>query len=119
MLTHTHTGSRPNWASHAGRPITTTGSEPIRIHGRSLTDQTPEVPALIQCGHGTIPRHDFPSSTSQPPFLLSLLSYPYDNVGNRVSMRDVMGLHSYGYDKLYRLKAVDYPAAPDQTYTYT
>jgi RHS repeat-associated protein len=33
-------------------------------------------------------------------------------------MRDGMGLSSYGYDKLYRLTSVDYPAAPDQTYTY-
>lgn len=49
---------------------------------------------------------------------LSFFEYTYDNMNNRLSMRDTLGLHSYGYDKLYRLKTVNYPASPDQTYTY-
>ena len=42
----------------------------------------------------------------------------YDKMNNRVSMREVTGLHQYGYDKLYRLTSVDYARYPDQAYSY-
>jgi len=33
-------------------------------------------------------------------------SYTYDNVGNRLSLTDEHGVHSYGYDNVYRLGRV-------------
>ena len=49
---------------------------------------------------------------------LNYFKYGYDKMNNRVSMREVTGLHQYGYDKLYRLKTVDYARYPDQAYSY-
>lgn len=53
--------------------------------------------------------------------VLQSFGYTYDNVGNRKTMTDAAGLHTYGYDPLYQLTTVDYPAsfgAPDITYNY-
>jgi len=44
---------------------------------------------------------------------VSARSYGYDNVGNRVSMEDLNGTHSYSYDDAYRLTGVSY--APGNT----
>ena len=118
MMTHTHTGSeRPNWASHAGRPITTTGSErPICKHGRSLTDQTPGVPATNQCGHDTIPRRE----SSSVPFPILHLSYPYDARDNRLTMdRSDVGISKYSYDETSQLVKAELPWNGTQNYVYT
>jgi RHS repeat-associated protein len=38
-------------------------------------------------------------------------TYTYDNAGNRTSMTDWAGTHSYGYDNLHRLISAVHPAA--------
>ncbi len=42
-------------------------------------------------------------------------SYTYDNIGNRLTMTDSLGIHNYGYDKLYRLTQA---TLPSETFTY-
>ena len=47
--------------------------------------------------------------------------YTYDNVGNRNTMTDPTGLHTYGYDPLYQLTSADYPENTsnlDETFLY-
>ena len=40
---------------------------------------------------------------------IAVFTYTLDAVGNRLSMYDLDGLTSYGYDDLYRLTQVSYP----------
>ena len=47
--------------------------------------------------------------------ILSQYDYTYDRVGNRVSMEDSAGTHSYTYDELYRLLGVSDPL---EVFTY-
>ena len=44
----------------------------------------------------------------------------YDRVGNRVSVADSAGVHSFSYDPLYRLIVATHPSgsSPAETYTY-
>jgi RHS repeat-associated protein len=49
---------------------------------------------------------------------ISSFQYEYDNVGNRSSMSDNEGLHSYQYDKKYQVVRVDYPDGSYRAYTY-
>jgi len=49
------------------------------------------------------------------------LSYTYDALGNRTSLTDRLGLHTYAYDALNRLTSADHPLAsglPDEAFTY-
>jgi RHS repeat-associated protein len=50
--------------------------------------------------------------------ILCKFEYTYDNVGNRLSMKDNLGLHQYSYDKLYRLTKVKYPYGREVEYQY-
>ena len=47
-------------------------------------------------------------------------SYSHDKVGNRTSMTDLSGTHTYGYDQLYRLisAAHSQPTNPADLYTF-
>jgi RHS repeat-associated protein len=47
-------------------------------------------------------------------------SYSHDKVGNRTSMTDLSGTHTYGYDQLYRLISATHPqpANPAELYTF-
>ena len=47
-------------------------------------------------------------------------SYSHDKVGNRTSMTDLSGTHTYGYDQLYRLisAAHSQPTNPEDLYTF-
>ena len=49
---------------------------------------------------------------------LSSYGYSFDAVGNRVSMTDLSGGHSYSYDSLYRLIEALHPAIPSEDFTY-
>jgi RHS repeat-associated protein len=50
--------------------------------------------------------------------LLAGFNYTYDKVGNRKTMADARGTHTYHYDDLYRLTQVDYPEGRTQRWTY-
>jgi len=41
---------------------------------------------------------------------IAFANYNYDPAGNRTSMQDLTGTHSYGYDDLHRLITADHPA---------
>jgi len=41
---------------------------------------------------------------------IAFANYNYDQAGNRTSMQDLAGTHSYGYDDLHRLITADHPA---------
>ena len=45
-------------------------------------------------------------------------SYTLNKVGNRLTMTNSEGTHSYTYDNSYQLTDVDYPTTPDQHYDY-
>ncbi len=45
-------------------------------------------------------------------------SYAYDSVGNRLSLMDNEGTHTYTYDNDYRLTSVVYPAGTKLEYSY-
>ena len=52
---------------------------------------------------------------------IEALTYAYDLAGNRSSLTDRLGLHTYGYDALNRLRSADHPATgpwPDEAFTY-
>ena len=55
---------------------------------------------------------------SSEQYVTEVPAMPSLLLNNRVSMREVTGLHQYGYDKLHRLTTVDYPRYPDQAYSY-
>jgi RHS repeat-associated protein len=80
-------------------------SYPNRIESRRVYDQANRLTELRNVR--------LPSQAA-----LNYFKYGYDKMNNRVSMREVTGLHQYGYDKLYRLTTVDYPRYPDQAYSY-
>lgn len=44
------------------------------------------------------------------PSSLAAFAYTYDALGNRLTMADATGAHSYTYDPLSQLMAVDYPS---------
>ena len=50
--------------------------------------------------------------------VISSFSYTHDNVGNRLTMTEVPGPHSYSYDDIYRLLGASHPSAPTESYTY-
>ena len=50
--------------------------------------------------------------------VISSFSYTHDNVGNRLTMTEVSGAHSYSYDDIYRLLSAAHPAASTESYTY-
>ena len=53
--------------------------------------------------------------------IISEFSYTHDDVGNRTTMTTEDGTHTYSYDKIYELTAVNYPAGSsfsDQTFHY-
>ncbi len=56
--------------------------------------------------------------TSTVSGTLAVFTYTLDAVGNRLSMQDLDGLTSYGYDSLYRLTSVTYPNAEQVVYAY-
>jgi len=41
---------------------------------------------------------------------IAFANYTYDPAGNRISMQDLAGYHSYAYDDLHRLISADHPA---------
>ncbi|MBI5744915.1 MAG: RHS repeat protein [Elusimicrobia bacterium] len=43
--------------------------------------------------------------------IIAEANYAYDNAGNRTSMTDTAGQHSYGYDDLHRLTSANHPTA--------
>jgi len=45
-------------------------------------------------------------------------TYTLDDVGNRETMVDSAGTHSYTYDDIYQLTDMDYPSSDDQEYVY-
>ncbi len=51
---------------------------------------------------------------------LSNFAYTYDELGNRQTMTDAVGLHTYGYDTLSQLTSSDEPVGgtPDLTFQY-
>ena len=49
---------------------------------------------------------------------LQLIIYTYDKVGNRKTMTDARGTHTYHYDAEYRLTGVDYPEGRTQRWAY-
>lgn len=49
---------------------------------------------------------------------ISSFIYTHDNVGNRLTMTDSEGTHTYTYDDIYRLKIADHPTQTDEAYTY-
>lgn len=49
---------------------------------------------------------------------LSEFSYAYDKVGNRLSMEDEAGIHTYTYDVSDQLLSADHPVFPDETFSY-
>jgi RHS repeat-associated protein len=46
-------------------------------------------------------------------------SYSHDKVGNRTSMTDLSGTHTYGYDQLYRLISAAHPQPTNPAELYT
>ncbi len=58
------------------------------------------------------------TSLTNPSLQLPQSAYTYDAVGNRLTMQDNEGTHTYAYDKLYRLKQVTYPLGNAVAYTY-
>ena len=50
--------------------------------------------------------------------LLAGYNYTYDKVGNRKTMTDARGTHTYHYDDLYRLTGVTYPEGRTQEWNY-
>jgi len=59
--------------------------------------------------------------TALPQTILAQATYSYDPVGNRTSLTDLPGFHSFGYDALNRLIAATHPVAaalPNESYTY-
>ena len=58
------------------------------------------------------------NSLSNPTLKLPSSTYTYDNVGNRLSMKDNEGTHTYTYDNLYQLTSVTYPLGTKNEYTY-
>jgi len=49
---------------------------------------------------------------------ISLYTYSYDRVGNRLSMTTLEGTHNYGYDDIYQLVSATHPSQPAETFTY-
>jgi len=51
---------------------------------------------------------------------IAVFHYQYDNAGNRVSLTDLDGLHTYNYDSLYQLTGATHPQPynPTEYYTY-
>ncbi|MBI4351543.1 MAG: RHS repeat protein, partial [Elusimicrobia bacterium] len=49
---------------------------------------------------------------------LLFANYAYDPAGNRASMLDMAGTHSYGYDDLHRLISAQHPDQPNETFSY-
>jgi RHS repeat-associated protein len=49
---------------------------------------------------------------------ISSFTYMLDAMGNRKTMVDLSGTHSYQYDSLYRLTQADYPGPDVDSYTY-
>jgi YD repeat-containing protein len=47
-----------------------------------------------------------------------LVTYSYDNAGQRTKMEDAVGITTYSYDELNRPKVVNYPPGKAITYTY-
>ncbi len=52
--------------------------------------------------------------------VIASFTYQYDKVGNRVSMTDIYGIHTYGFDKTYQLKTATHPQSynPAEAYDY-
>ena len=50
--------------------------------------------------------------------VLEQFAYTYDKAGNRTSMTDSSGAHTYGYDDRYQLVAAAHPDQPEERYTY-
>lgn len=50
--------------------------------------------------------------------VISDIRYAYDGVGNRLSMTDTEGVHTYEYDSLDQIVRVDYPDGTFTEYTY-
>lgn len=50
--------------------------------------------------------------------LLGKFEYTYDEVGNRLTMTDNVGTHTYGYDNLYQLTRWTHPVRGYQFFNY-
>jgi RHS repeat-associated protein len=62
------------------------------------------------------------TATNGSSVIVSSEAYTYDSVGNRLTMTDGEGLHSYMYDNVYRLTAASHPAGtslPIQSETFS
>jgi len=65
--------------------------------------------------------YDAVNRLTQLSQLSKSIQYTYDKASNRKTMITPGGTHTYGYDKMYQLKEVDYPASAgftDTTFNY-
>lgn len=49
---------------------------------------------------------------------LSSYGYSHDKVGSRRSLTDLLGIHDYSYDLIYRLLQANHPDQPNEQYSY-
>jgi RHS repeat-associated protein len=49
---------------------------------------------------------------------VSSYSYTHNNAGNRTTMTEINGTHSYAYDSIYRLVQAVHPTIPAENFTY-
>jgi len=49
---------------------------------------------------------------------LNSFAYTHDSVGNRLSMTDQQGLHTYQYDPIYQLLQAVHPSTPNEQFVY-
>jgi RHS repeat-associated protein len=54
----------------------------------------------------------------KPPITVDSFVYTHDSVGNRLSMTDLGGLHTYQYDPLYQLLQAVHPLPPTEQFSF-
>jgi RHS repeat-associated protein len=54
----------------------------------------------------------------KPPITVDSFVYTHDAVGNRLSMTDLAGLHTYQYDPLYQILQAVHPLPPTEQFSY-
>jgi YD repeat-containing protein len=57
-------------------------------------------------------------SAQKPPITIDSFIYTHDYVGNRLSMTDLLGLHTYQYDFVYQFLQAVHPTSPTEQVSY-
>ena len=85
--------------------------------GPSLRREIVPAEELLRLFDDFLTRNAFAVSqgSTSPASIINSYGYTYDFVGNRLTMTDSLGTHSYIYDNLYRLTNATLPA---ENYTY-